>query len=134
VSRCIAIVAALSVLWHTTAGCCAHHNHFESTEHAAVEAEGACEHDHHGCDPVNPSRDGSPDSRPCHDAPCAFAVPDAPLSIEFDAPGNGFFLSDGLLHDQTLLGLSEYPGALVNAAPLISSTLPRHLALGVLLL
>ncbi len=133
-SRVIAIIAAVSVCWHTTAGCCAHHDHAESAGNVATAVAGECDHDHHTCDPASHPEGGLPNSQQCQDGTCAFTVPDAPLSIEFDAPGSGFFLSDGLLNDRTLLGQSALSDTLVSSPPFLLGALPRHLALGVLLL
>lgn len=133
-NRCVAIIAAVSVLWHTMAGCCAHHGHPESVAHFAAAVGGPCDHDHHSCDPASHSAPALPDSSECHEGTCAFAVPDAPLSIEFDAPGSGFFLSDCVVNDQTRLGPFASFDASANTAPFLLGALPRHLALGVLLL
>lgn len=126
-NRAIAILAAVSVLWHTMAGCCAHHGHSaEVGSSAAVEA--ACEHGH-ACDSERPSQSPPND---CGEATCAFVTPDAPLSIEFDAPA-GAFLSAGILEEQSGLPLIGWLG-LAATAPIAPASIARHLALGVLLL
>lgn len=133
-SRVIAIIAAVSVCWHTTTGCCAHHAHYETGGDAALAVAGECDHDHHACDPATHSDPGTPDSSDCHEETCAFAVPDAPLSLDFASLGSAFLLSDCLLHGQTGLGPFASSDTLDGWAPFLLGALPRHLALGVLLL
>ena len=138
-TRCVAIIAAVSVLWHTTAGCCAHHGHEESLcQHAAV-VDGHADHGHadHGggsCDPRGHAAPDSPDSSECGEGTCAFAVPDARASVELDAPRSGFFLTDCVLIGQACLGPLAFSDASASTPPFLLGALPLHLALGVLLL
>ena len=134
-TRCVAIVAAIAVLWHTTSGCCAHHGHAEPVAgHFGAVVSFQCQHDDDSCHAAQHECPGSPESSQCQESTCAFAVPDAPISVEFDALGNGFFLSDFVLNDQTYGGSFASSDHLASTAPFLLGALSRHLALGVLLL
>ena len=127
-NRAIAILAAVSVLWHTTAGCCAHHEHSARVGHSPA-IDSPCEHEH-GCDSEHPSH---PASTPCGEVACAFAIPDAPIAIEIDASA-GFFISDCILDEQLGSPLVSSVSIDAGTAPFPLASLARHLALGVLLL
>ena len=133
-TRCVAIIAAVSVLWHTTAGCCAHHGHEESLWQLGAVVNGHADHDDGSCDHTDHAAPNSPDSSKCGEGTCAFAVPDARVSVELDRLRSGFFLTDCVLNDQTCLGPSASSDALASTAPFSLGALPLHLALGVLLL
>ncbi len=133
-TRCVAIIAAVSVLWHTTAGCCAHHSHEESLCQRGAVVDGHADHDEGSCNHTGRTAPGSPDSSVCGEGTCAFAVPDARASIELDALQSGFFLTDCVLNDQTCLGPPAYSDASASTAPFLLGALPKHLVLGVLLL
>jgi hypothetical protein len=141
VNRVIALLAAVAVLWHTTAGCCAHHAH-------ACSAAGVCVagHDHsHDCQssehdhaahspgdlPVEPGSEHAPAST-CGGDVCSFAAPDAPVTIDQGADTVGVLLEEGKLP----LRLTSAQGVANSACtgPFNHSDSALYLALGVLLI
>jgi hypothetical protein len=140
VSRCVVFVVAVSVLWHTTVGCCAHHGHdeplgylgAETHRHAPMRTH-AVDHDHE-CDPAHHNTPDAPCSSDCEGGDCAFAVSTARMSIDLDAPGSGPFLYSNVLDAQASFLSTASADAVATMVPHVSGALARHLALGVLLL
>lgn len=127
-NRVIALLAAVAVLWHTTAGCCAHHAHADGA------AAGTCTHDHASPDPVGHHDDGSPVRSGCHQEFCVFSAPDGPVSLDPIADVVGVFLVDSLLGLQSADPPAVALGVSSSTAPFGFNSPALHLALGVLLL
>lgn len=156
-----AILAAVAVLWHSVAGCCAHHAHPHQPDAGHTDAVvvdqshgdlrdnssccshgtrvSPCEGVGYGADQCAPSSGGTGDypcdgPSHCSESKCAFAVPDSSISLNPAAAGWPVdFLDDGLLR----LASSARAHGLTypfEHAPFLDCALRRHLALGVMLL
>lgn len=127
VNRMIALLVAAAVLWHSTAGCCAHHAHACSSGPAHLSSHVACEHDHHSSDPASQPCDDSP---ACHEGLCSFVMPEAPVTVELDDSQAVF---DNCLLPRQLTA-SIAPAGPSFSVPFSVSRYQLHLALRVLLL
>ncbi len=138
-SHCVTIVAVVSVLWHTMAGCCAHHRHDPPLESPGAPAHGhAVFHSHFGTDghdhdPFEEGTPGAPCSPDSDAEACTFPTSSVRISIERDVAPTGYLpiaadvdASYGHHTATVAINLVELLG---HDAP---GALARHLALGVL--